>query len=457
MPKGKSALHETLISFRTEDFIHIPDYADRRCWPRHPAGWSLSLSSVNSHQGSDSQASAHIETPERDYENNMSASEDLRPPAAAIAEVTVPYELHNFTVDELIELKLLRDQKIDALVNEGFVPHKDRWNPEHRDGFNFLYPEMALTITTGEGYPVRPLDYELKNPTPPRVVIDQLQVALRGIHAVSVQENTLDKWDKRELCESGLYEFKMAALQITAQTMAHLKHYRSDPMYWKMQVDLKRTDYALSQERRLIAGYCHNFKDLLWDTDDERDIFDPLNPDWSKKPTDVTNEKKLDFSNVEDQSEVKNSMFGIDPSSVQGHDPANSILGKTPEEVCANIPETYRILHIESVVRSDLASRFFQRQEKIRKDLEKLQINILKGSLKRETRLEMGKRANEKETLVEKLVIPDMTFHCTREDLVPSIVRQGFLKPVKEGDIRCGSTYGSASLSYKLNQVTDNR
>lgn len=101
----------------------------------------LSLSSVNSHQGSDSQASAQIKTPERDYEDNMSASEDLGPPAAAIAEVTVPYELPNFTVDELIELELLRDQEIDALVNEGFVPHKDRWNLEHRDGFNFLYPE----------------------------------------------------------------------------------------------------------------------------------------------------------------------------------------------------------------------------------------------------------------------------------------------------------------------------
>lgn len=218
---------------------------------------SLSPFSVNLHHGSHSQASARTETPERAYENNMSDSEALSPPAAAIAEVPVPSELPNFTVDELIELEMLRDQEIDALVREKYIAQHDRWDIEHRDGFNLTYPELALTITTGEGYPVKPLSYELKNFTLPRVVIDQLRVSLRDIHAVSVQENTLDKWNKRELCDTGLYEFKMAALQITAQTLAHLKHYRSDPMYWRKQVDLKRTDYNRSH---LVS------RDMIWPT-----------------------------------------------------------------------------------------------------------------------------------------------------------------------------------------------
>ena len=169
----------------------------------------------------------------------------------------------------------------------------------------------------------------------------------------------------------------------------------------------------------------------------------------SKKATDLTDEQKLDISTVGEKTAIMDSMFGIDPKSIQGHNLANSIIGKNPEEVCAKIPEMFRILHIESVVRSDLAARFFTRQARIRDDLGKLHLNILKGSVKRETRLEMGKRANEAQTLIDHLVSPDLTFHCTREDLVPSIVRQGFLKP-DEKNVRCGSTYGQspAALVY---------
>lgn len=53
---------------------------------------------------------------------------------------------------------------------------------------------------------------------------------------------------------------------------------------------------------------------------------------------------------------------------------ANSITGKTPEDVCAKIPEIFRILHIESVVRSDLAAKLFRRQAEIRDDLGKCEM-----------------------------------------------------------------------------------
>lgn len=56
--------------------------------------------------------------------------------------------------------------------------------------------------------------------------------------------------------------------------------------------------------------------------------------------------------------------------------------------------------------------------------------------------MELGKRTHEQDTLIENLVTPDLTFHCTREDLIPSIIRQGFLMPELDKDIRCGATYG---------------
>lgn len=206
----------------------------------------------------------------------------------------------------------------------------------------------------------------------------------------------------------------------------------------------------------------YGYYDLVPDESDEDDSgkkkqrCDPFNPDWSKKLTDLTDEQKLNFPNIQEKTAITDSMFGIDPKTVRGHDLTNSIISKSPEDVCAKIPEYFRILHIESVIRSDLAARFFTRQAGIRNDLGKLHLNVLKGSVKRETRLEMGKRANEAQTLIDHLVSPDLTFHCTREDRVPSIVRQGFLKP-DEKNVRCGSTYGqspAALIKSDLNLQT---
>jgi len=349
-----------------------------------------------------------------------------------------------FDEDELVELELLRDEEIDVLVDRGLISSNNRWNPKYRKGFTFKYPEMALVITTGDGYPVKPLTYQITNINLPRVIIDQLRVKVRAIDEIDRRANTSEKWCRRHLSDSGCFEFEMAALHIIVETAAFLKYFRSDPTYWKNKTTLRRTDYELSFERRGILKSYYRLYSLLPDPDNNKDIYDPFNLDWSKKETDMTNERELALSEVREKSEIENSMFGIDPSSVQGHDLVNSILGKTPEEVCDKIPESFRILHIESVVRRDLATKFLRRQAVIRKELETLPLNILKGCLKQETRLEMGKRANEPQMLVDHLVDPDLTFHCTREDLIPSVVRQGFLKPDGEKDIRCGATYGQS-------------
>ena len=357
---------------------------------------------------------------------------------------TKAYDLSSFDDDDLVELQSLRDQEIDALADQGFITKEARWNPEHRLGFTFAFPEMTLDISTGAIYPVQPLEYHITNVHLPRVVVDQLRVKLKEIHTFCKQLNTIDRWYERALSTSGCFEFEMNALYFVIELLAHLKRFRLDPTYWRNRVDLRRTDYEFSLERRKILKHYYRVQGLFPDSDEEADSFDPFNQDWSKKATDMTHEQKLILSDVKDQREIKDSMFGIDPSSVQGHDLANSILGKTPEEVCAKIPEIFRILHIESVVRSDLAGRFIRRQATIHEELEKLPLNILKGSVKRETRLEMGKRANEPQSLIDLLTAPELSFHCTREDLVPSIVRQGFLRPREEKDIRCGATYGQS-------------
>ena len=354
---------------------------------------------------------------------------------------------YTFDEEELVELALLRDEETDALVDAGFISKQDQWNDEHRDGFTFDYPEMTLRIFTGDGYPVKPLTQYIANISLPRLIVDRLRVKLRGMNEADRRSNSICRWRRREF---NYFDFEMAALHVVAETAAYLKDYRSDPSHGKHQTPLRKTDYELSQKRREILAFDYGFYDLLADLNER---VDPFNPDWSRRETDMTNERRLALSEVGQKSEIEESMFGIDPSSVQGHDLINSILGRTPEKISTHIPDTFRILHIESVIRRDLATRFLRRQAAVREELEELPLNILKGSMKRETRLELGKRANEIQTLIDHLVTPELTFHCTREDLVPSIVRQGFLKPARESDIRCGATYGQLSPILMLKQA----
>ena len=192
-----------------------------------------------------------------------------------------------FTDDELVELELLRDQEIDSLVDARLLPKDDRWNPECRQGFTFTFPEMAIYVVTGDWYPVKALSYEVNNISLSRVVVDQLRVALRGIHESDARANTFERWRKRGSSESGCFEFEMGALHIAAKATNHLEHYRKDPTFWRKQTSLQRTDYKLSLERRKYLRDIYGYDDLVPDDSDEEDDngkkkerYDPFNPDW---------------------------------------------------------------------------------------------------------------------------------------------------------------------------------
>lgn len=86
------------------------------------------------------------------------------------------------------------------------------------------------------------------------------------------------------------------------------------------------------------------------------------------------------FADVQHEDDVKTLCGVIDLASVQGHDLANPILGKRSEEVCAEIPQQFQILHIESLVRR---ARFLRSQTNIRTDLRELPLNVFEGELVR--------------------------------------------------------------------------
>lgn len=185
------------------------------------------------------------------------------------------------TDDDRIELELLRDQEIDALVEEALIPEEERWNVEMRNGFILHHPEVIIEITTGHPYPAGPLECQVKNLTMPRIIVDRLRVALRHSTQIDNGANSIEKWTDRGMlrkCEP--FEFEMAVLHIARKTKEFLTQYRRD------------------------------------------------------------------LEKHEDDTEENT---GIDLSTIQGHVSINSLLGRTPEQICAGVPEHFRILHIESV------------------------------------------------------------------------------------------------------------
>ncbi|KAH6976911.1 hypothetical protein BKA56DRAFT_686498 [Ilyonectria sp. MPI-CAGE-AT-0026] len=61
---------------------------------------------------------------------------------------------------------------------------------------------------------------------------------------------------------------------------------------------------------------------------------------------------------VSDWDDVLYNPLGLNVSTIK--DTAFDILGRTPEEIVRDIPKSWRILHMESVLHPDLVKRFWE-------------------------------------------------------------------------------------------------
>lgn len=135
----------------------------------------------------------------------------------------------------------------------------------------------------------------------------------------------------------------------------------------------------------------------------------------------------------------------MDLSSFTADRRASDVLGKSPDEICSLVPSMFRILHVESVLRDNLYSKFLARQKEIRDELTALPRRELQACVIKNK----GTSRHTLEELAEHIVTPKLTFHGTSNRFVPSIVQNGFLAPgavnPQTGEplpVRCGSTYG---------------
>ena len=127
---------------------------------------------------------------------------------------------------------------------------------------------------------------------------------------------------------------------------------------------------------------------------------------------------------------------------------AHELLGKTPGELCADIPPCYRVLHVEEVWRTDLTKSFRKKRGELRRHLLEKPLGMLRQHVPPEL-----KHSNRKEDLVDHLVKLRVTFHGTERHRVPSM-RHGFVRPGTQnpgtGEAHralCGSTYGAGIYS----------
>jgi len=135
---------------------------------------------------------------------------------------------------------------------------------------------------------------------------------------------------------------------------------------------------------------------------------------------------------------------GVDLDTVD--ESGNEILGTSIKKICDEIPDTYRILHVEPVFRMDLVARFRRRQQMMRDELLTLSYHKLRECVSGRT-TSSGSSLDNKQNLVEEICKPRVSFHGTHRYFIPSIVRHGFIKPGdkagnEEVQLRCGASFG---------------
>lgn len=128
---------------------------------------------------------------------------------------------------------------------------------------------------------------------------------------------------------------------------------------------------------------------------------------------------------------------------------ASSILEKSPEDICAELPDFFRILNAEGVIWSDLAARLTTYQPDIRREHARLPVAGLQGCPKHETGLKLSRRKGEKETVLSLLVEPTFSSHCPRTTWYLHSHHVASYSP------RMGAKHDARALTVPLGTVID--
>lgn len=136
---------------------------------------------------------------------------------------------HEFSEEDLIQLSLLRGQEIDSLVDQNLLPEESRFTDEVLQTLIFPHPEIIIKLYTGDHYPAEQLTCEFENVSLPRLVIDELRIAIRKIMVQDTERNNYGCWKAREEDGEdvfGAFVFEMSAVHVARRTVEFLAAYR---------------------------------------------------------------------------------------------------------------------------------------------------------------------------------------------------------------------------------------
>ena len=102
---------------------------------------------------------------------------------------------------------------------------------------------------------------------------------------------------------------------------------------------------------------------------------------WLKKEAKILGQQKSNREKARVNDEVLENSLCLEILQVDGHHLAKSALDETPADVCEKIPETFRVLRLESVIRSDLLQYFLNMQDMVRQDLVKTELQVLRDAV----------------------------------------------------------------------------
>ncbi|KAI1842003.1 hypothetical protein JX266_011758 [Neoarthrinium moseri] len=269
-----------------------------------------------------------------------------------------------------------------------------------------------------------------------------------------IAENFLDKDRQLEspLDEELVLEYEELALHVTAGRGYPAL---SVSYYWVDNISLPRTSIIELREqlKQLVheANLINNHS--RWEEREETGFYEPsmVVLDLAK-----TTRNHLEEFRKKTRPEVKDRKPQLAFAMKKASTVASSSGGKafqylqrTTEQICAEVPSAFRVLHVEQVLRGNLAQAFYNRQEELRRELDRQSLRTLRRHVPAQLQ-----RSQRREDLVEHLARPRLTFHGTQRQFVPSIVRHGFLAPGARNpgtaaahEVRCGSTYGRGIYS----------
>lgn len=210
--------------------------------------------------------------------------------------------------------------------------------------------------------------------------------------------------------------------------------------------DLFRMDIVLSSDlRELVSFSLHDIKGKVrrkeLDTlrSDTRSI---IHPTFASPPSEtalaVTLLQALEraaelfatrrwaASDVPGWDALVGNQYGLDVSSID--DSSRDLLGMPIHDIVADIPDEFRIIHVESVVRGDLLHRFNEFRRSLAEILNTEDAKSLWNKLPFNSHLRQRNHTGlRREDIVADMLTPRVVFHGTPLQNVGSIVRSGFL------------------------------